>query len=282
MKLASVVIEGRPAFGLVEEGGFVDLSALLEGTCADLREFLAAGDGLRAHAATLAAQAPRVPLSRLTYLPPIPNRDARMFSLGWSYRDHQLETGKEAPTHPFLFSKHPQSMVGHGQPLVRPQASSRFDYEGEVVVVIGTPGRHIPLDRALAHVAGYAIGMDGSIRDWQQHSVTAGKNFDGSSAYGPWLVTADAIADPGAMQLTTRLNGAVMQSSAFGLLAWSVAELVAYVSTITRLEAGDAISTGTPGGVGHKRQPPVFLRAGDVLEVEVSGLGVLRNPVVDE
>ena len=173
-------------------------------------------------------------------------------------------------------------MVGSGQQIVRPLVSTRFDYEGEIVIVIGKAGRHIRESNAMEHVAGYSIGMDGSIRDWQLHSVTAGKNFDNSSAYGPWLVTRDEIPNPKLMTLVTRLNGNQMQCSSYGLLQWETAQLVAYVSTICRLEPGDAISTGTPGGVGNKRNPQVFMKAGDKLEIEVSGIGVLSNTIVDE
>lgn len=280
MKLCSVLLDGRAAFGALVDSGFVDLSEPLAGRCADLREIFARG--LLDEARALVRQGRRYPLDRLRFLRPIPNLDARMFGLGWSYRDHQIETGKEAPEHPFLFNKLPQSMVGHDEALRRPRASERYDFEGEIVVVIGKPGRHIAPEQAMAHIAGYSIMMDGSLRDWQQHSVTAGKNFDGASAYGPCIVTPDVLGAPSDMTLTTRLNGNVVQHSAFALMAWKVEELVAYVSTFTRLESGDSISTGTPGGVGHKRTPPLFMRAGDLLEIEVSGIGVLRNRIEDE
>lgn len=205
-----------------------------------------------------------------------------MFAVGWSYRDHQVETGAAPPTQPFIFQKLPSSMVGHGQPLVKPQASNRFDFEGEIVVVIGKAGRHIALEAAMEHVAGYSILMDGSMRDWQQDSVTAGKNFDPSSAYGPCIVTADEIEDPHRMELVTLLNGVEMQRAHFADMVWGIPALVAYVSTMCQLRAGDAISTGTPSGVGNKRLPPVYLQTDDMLSVEVSGLGVLRNPVISE
>ncbi len=280
MKLCTVSLEGNSRFGALVDRGFIDLSALFGARCKDLKDFLRLD--LMAEASRYLPNAPAIPLEGLQFEPVIPNLEARMFALGWSYKDHQLETGKEAPLHPFIFSKHPQAMVGSGQPLVRPFVSEKFDYEGEVVIVIGKAGRHIPQELAMAHVAGYSIAIDGSIRDWQQHSVTAGKNFDRSSAYGPCLVTRDEMPDPKKMVLVTRLNGVEMQRSSYGLLQWETAQLVSYVSTICRLEPGDAISTGTPGGVGHKRKPPVFMKAGDLLEVEVSGIGTLSNTIIDE
>jgi 2-keto-4-pentenoate hydratase/2-oxohepta-3-ene-1,7-dioic acid hydratase in catechol pathway len=280
MKLASVILDGTPTFGVVTDTGFVDLAARLQGRCADLRELFARN--LVQEAAQIAQRSEAVALERIRFLRPIPNLDARMFALGWSYADHQLETGKEAPQHPFIFSKHPQAMVGHGELLRRPRGSVRFDFEGEIVIVIGKAGHHIPPEQAMEHVAGYTIMMDGSVRDWQQHSVTAGKNFDDSSAYGPWIVTPDAVPPAGEMALTTRLNGTRVQHSTFDRMAWGVAELVTYHSTICRLEPGDAISTGTPAGVGNKRTPPLYMKAGDVVEVEVTGIGVLRNEVADE
>ena len=280
MKLASVQVGGKARFGAITERGFVDLGAHFGSRCADLRGLLAAN--LIDEARKAAAGASAVPLASVAFDRVIPNLDARTFALGWSYKEHQAETGKDAPKHPFLFSKHPQALVGHKRPLVKPRASERYDFEGEIAIVIGKAGRHIPAARAMDHIAGYTILMDGSARDWQEHSVTAGKNFDDSSACGPWLVTRDEIPDAANMELVTRIDGNEMQRSSFSLMAWKLDELVAYVSTITRLEPGDMISTGTPGGVGNKRKPPVYLVAGNVLTVEVSGIGTLENGVVDE
>ncbi|TAK81255.1 MAG: FAA hydrolase family protein [Betaproteobacteria bacterium] len=281
MKLATVKAAGSTHFGAVVKDGFVDLSAKFKGKAVDLAGLLAGN--LLVEAARYAAEAkPDFKLPEVTFLPVNPRLDMRLFALGWAYKDHQLETGKEAPQHPNMFSKHPQSLVGHGQPLVRPQISDKYDYEGEIVIVIGKAGRQIPAASAMEHIAGYSILNDGSIRDFQKHSVTAGKNFDASSAFGPWIVTRDEIPDPKQMVLTTRLNGQEMQHSSFGLMAWDLAYLVSYVSIFCRLEPGDAISTGTPGGVGARRNPPVWMKAGDVIEIEVSGIGTLRNPIVDE
>ena len=281
MKLASVRLHGKPTFGIVRDDGFVDLGARLQGRCADL---IGLFDGpMPAEVLTWATEgAVDARLDQLEWLPVNPRQDMRMFALGWAYKAHQLEAGKEDLTHPNMFSKHPQSLVGHGQPIVRPRVSPKFDFEGEVALVIGRGGRHIPAALAMAHVAGYSIVMDGSVRDYQKHSVTAGKNFDASSAFGPWMVTADEIPEPKKMVLTTRLNGQVMQHSGFDLMAWDLAELVSYISDICTLLPGDVIATGTPGGVGHRRDPQIFMKAGDELEIEVSGIGILRNRVVDE
>ncbi len=281
MKLASIRLRGKHTFGVVRDDGFVDLGARLQGRCTDLVDLLA--KDLLAEARQMAATGPAdAPLDQLEWLPVNPRSDMRMFALGWAYKAHQLEAGKEDLLHPNMFSKHPQSLVGHGQPIVRPSVSDRFDFEGEVALIIGKGGRHIPADQAMAHIAGYSIVMDGSVRDYQKHSVTAGKNFDASSAFGPWMVTADEIPDPKSMVLTTRLNGQVMQHSGFDLMAWDLGELVHYISSICTLLPGDVIATGTPGGVGHRRDPQVFMVPGDVLEVEVSRIGILRNTVVQE
>ncbi len=281
MRLASVLFEGRSLFGAVTSHGFVDFTQAFAGRCEDLRGWLA-GD-YHAESASLVGRASAwIAPEHLVFVPPIPNADARMFAVGWSYRDHQVETGAAPPSKPFIFQKLPSSMVGHGQPLVKPQSSNRFDFEGEIVVVIGKAGRHIALEAAMEHVAGYSVLMDGSMRDWQQDSVTAGKNFDQSSAYGPCIVTADEIQDPNRLELVTLLNGVEMQRAHFADMVWGIPALVTYVSTMCELRAGDAISTGTPAGVGNKRLPPVYLQPNDTLSVEVSGLGALRNTVISE
>lgn len=281
MRLSTVREGGAERFGAVVGDGFIDLTEKFRGRCTGIADLLAKnllGDAL----AMCAGAKPEYAIAELTFLPVIHRTDMRMFALGWAYKDHQLETGKDAPEFPNMFSKHPQSLVGHGQPIVRPRASERFDYEGEVAIVIGKAGRNIPAERAMEHIAGYSIVMDGSMRDFQKHSVTAGKNFDASSAFGPWLVTRDEIPDPAKMELTTRLNGKVMQHSGFDLMAWDLGYLLNYISTFCRLEPGDVISTGTPGGVGNRRDPQVFMKGGDVIEVEVTGIGTLKNTVVDE
>ena len=282
MKLASFSKDGRHSYGAVRDGGIVDLGCRLGERTPTLRRLLTAG--ALAEAAHLATEAtPDVPLSAVTFQPVIPDPD-KIICVGLNYRDHVAETGRTVTEKPALFARFPGSQVGHLQPLVRPKVSEQFDYEGEMAVVIGTGGRHIPAQRALAHVAGYACYNEGSIRDWQRHTgqFLSGKTFAGTGGFGPWLVTADEIPDPSRLTLETRLNGEVVQRTTTDLMITPVPELIAYISTILPLLPGDVIITGTPGGVGAKRTPPLWMKPGDVAEVEISGIGCLRNPVVAE
>jgi 2-keto-4-pentenoate hydratase/2-oxohepta-3-ene-1,7-dioic acid hydratase in catechol pathway len=277
MRLACFEIEARRRFGSVAGDTVTDLGAADGG--GGFQSLLL---GSPTEPPAPVGNAASWPLSSVTLLPPIANLATKVLALGWAYKSHQDETGHKADPFPFFFLKHSQSLVGHQQPIIRPSVSDSYDFEGEFVVVIGKPGRHIPESQAMEHVAGYSILMDGSVRDWQKHSVTAGKNFDRSSSFGPWIVMRDEVADPHALNLTTRLNGDVVQQASTSQLAWSIAYLVHYCSTFTALQTGDVISTGTPGGVGSKRTPPLWLRPGDVLEVEVSGVGTLSNTVMAE
>jgi 2-keto-4-pentenoate hydratase/2-oxohepta-3-ene-1,7-dioic acid hydratase in catechol pathway len=180
-----------------------------------------------------------------------------------------------------MFIRFADTLVGHGGELIRPKVSDNFDFEGELALVIGKGGRHIAPDRALEHVAGYTCFVDGSVRDYQKFSVTSGKNFPGTGPLGPWLVTTDEIPDPGRLTLMTRLNGKEVQRSPTDLLIYSIPQIIAFCSDFTALSPGDVISTGTPEGVGHSRKPPLWMKAGDALEVEITGIGVLRADVVD-
>ncbi|HZR72301.1 fumarylacetoacetate hydrolase family protein [Bradyrhizobium sp.] len=280
MKLLSFLIEGRPSYGAVKGEGVLDLGRRLPWR--SLRELLEA-DGLNQAAAQLASGRPDYALNAVSYAPVIPD-PGKIICVGLNYRDHVAETGRTVTEKPALFARFACSQVGHLQPLVKPKVSDDFDYEGELAVVIGKPGRHIPANRALAHVAGYACYNEGSIRDWQRHTsqFLAGKSFAESGSFGPWLVTTDEIPDPSKLTLQTRLNGAVVQNTTTDLLITPVPELIAYISTICPLAPGDVIVTGTPGGVGAKRTPPLWMRPGDTVEVEISGVGILRNSVVAE
>jgi 2-keto-4-pentenoate hydratase/2-oxohepta-3-ene-1,7-dioic acid hydratase in catechol pathway len=281
MRLASFKTGTGPTYGIVGERGIVDLGARLGTRYPDLRALIAA-DALD-EARRLADAPPDVPLERVAWLPVIPNPD-KIVCVGLNYEEHRVETQRERTDHPAVFLRVAESQVGHGEPILLPPESTQLDYEGEIAVVVGAPGRRIPEARAWEHVFGYAPYNDGSIRDWQRHTVqwTAGKNFARTGGFGPWLVTADEIAPGVVLELTTRLNGAVMQHATTDMLIHSIPRLVAYISTWTTLLPGDVIVTGTPGGVGARRNPPVWMKAGDVVEVEVSQVGVLRNVVAAE
>jgi 2-keto-4-pentenoate hydratase/2-oxohepta-3-ene-1,7-dioic acid hydratase in catechol pathway len=229
----------------------------------------------------LAAAVATLPLEGLALLPPLAPH-SQLICVGINYADHAAETGLAAQRAPAVFLRHGSSVVGHGQPLWRPRASVEYDYEGELAVVIGAAGRHIPAADAMRHVAGYACFMDGSVRDFQRDSVTAGKSFPRSGALGPWIATADEVGDPAALVLQTRINGELVQSAATATMLHSVASLVAYCSRWTHLQPGDVIATGTPAGVGARRVPPRWLAPGDEVEVSLQGVGTLRNRVQAE
>jgi len=241
------------------------------------------GDALKdAHARLQSGT--RLDLSAITYLPPIP-KPGKLICVGLNYRLHAAESGVDLPTYPTLFVRFPTSFVGHGVPLVRPNASNQFDYECELALVIGRGGRHIAAADALNHIAGYSAFNDGSLRDYQFKAPqwTPGKNFDKTGSFGPVFVTADELP-PGAkdLKIETRVNGTVLQSSHTGDMVFDVPSLIAIISEVMTLEPGDVISTGTPSGVGVARKPQVFLKPGDICEVFVEGIGTLSNPVVQE
>lgn len=278
MKLASFSLAGRDSWGIVEGDRIIDVGAVAGGDRRDLRGALAHGFD-----PALAASAPTHGLSEITFLPVIANPD-KIFCVGINYATHIAETGRPTPTHPVIFTRVPASQVGHGQPILRPKESHQLDFEGELAVVVGKAARRVSADEALGVVAGYACYNDGSIRDWQRHSsqFAPGKNFYRTGGFGPWLVTADEIPDPSALNLITRLNGEIMQQAPISDLVFGVAELIAYCSVFTPLLPGDVIVTGTTGGVGLFRDLPLFMKPGDVVEVEISGIGTLTNPVADE
>ena len=233
--------------------------------------------------ADLAAREPDIALADVTLLPPVPD-SGRIICIGLNYKRHIEETGHDAPAYPILFPRYPSSLVGHDVPLVRPRLSDKFDFEGEMAVVIGKPGRHVSAERALEHVAGYACFNDGSLRDYQRHTsqFLPGKNFDRSGSFGPWLVTPDEAGDVRDLTLTTRLNGEVMQHTRIDDLLFGVEDLISYVSQIWEIRPGDIIATGTPGGVGAAREPKLWMKPGDRIEVEIDRLGTLSNPIVAE
>lgn len=220
----------------------------------------------------------------LSLLPPC-DRPGKIVCLGLNYQEHAREFDAQAPSYPAVFARFASSLIGHGQPLVRPRVSDTFDYEGEMAVILGRRGRHIAERDALDHVFGYAVFNDGSLRDYQMRTTqwTVGKNFDGTGAFGPWVVTADELPPGGAgLILETRLNGTVMQHASTSDMVFGVARTIALLSEAMTLEAGDLLVMGTPSGVGYGRKPPVYMKHGDVCEVSIERIGTLRNTVVDE
>jgi 2-keto-4-pentenoate hydratase/2-oxohepta-3-ene-1,7-dioic acid hydratase in catechol pathway len=282
MKLVSFERQGRMGFGAVVDGGVVDLGAAFAGRHADLKALLEA-DGLAEAARLLATRKADFALKDVTLLPVIPN-PGKIWCCGLNYHEHVKETNREVTEQPTFFLRVADSLVGHAQPIVRPRESTQLDYEAEIAVVIGRGGRRIAEADAASHVAGYSCYNDGSVRDWQRHTTqwAPGKNFWRTGGFGPWMVTADEIPFGTTMTLVSRLNGQEMQRATTDMLIHSIARQIAYVSTIAPLRAGDVIVTGTPGGVGARRQPPVWMKAGDVVEIEVDRIGVLRNPIADD
>jgi 2-keto-4-pentenoate hydratase/2-oxohepta-3-ene-1,7-dioic acid hydratase in catechol pathway len=282
MRVMSFSVDGRAGFGLAVDNGVIDAGNRLGGKYRGLRDVLLA-DALPA-LRQLEREAPDYALDDVAFLPVIPDAAVKFLCIGINYIPHIKEMGRERPDHPVVFVRFQDSLVGHGEPIVRPSDSVQLDWEGELAVIIGKRARRVSRERALDYVAGYACFNDGSVRDFQRHSqqFTPGKNFHASGSFGPWLVTADEQPDVKKLELTTRLNGAVMQNESVGELCFDVPQLIEYCSKWTQLEPGDVIVTGTPGGVGAGRKPPVWMKGGDTVEVEITGLGVLRNRIEDE
>ena len=281
-RFATYSAEGRTYYGAVTEAGAVALSPLFP-QWPTLREVIAA-DGL--HALAMAAQGRAVTHEDFTYEIPIPAPE-KIICVGVNFPDRNAEykDGQEAPPNMSLFVRFPRSFTGHGRALVRPKASEQLDYEGEIAVVIGKGGRHIPQDQALSHIAGLTLCNEGTLRDWVRHAkinVTQGKNFDSSGAMGPWLVPYTHAAQIEDVGLVTRVNGETRQDDRTGRMIFPVARQIAYISTFTTLVPGDIIVTGTPTGAGARFDPPRYLKPGDVIEVEAEGIGILRNTVEDE
>jgi len=279
MKLASYRLDGEDTFGAVVGDGVVTLGGR-KGRFPTLREAIAA-NGLDEIRRAVAGKTAERKLSDIRFLPVIPD-PPKILCVGINYKSHAEETGRDTMSNPQIFLRLANTLIGHDGEMVRPKVSTNFDFEGELAAIIGKPGRHIKESDALAHVAGYTCFVDGSVRDYQKHSVTPGQNFSATGPLGPWMVTSDEIRDPTVMTLMTRLNGVEMQRSGTDMLIYSIPRIISYVSDFTPLEPGDVIATGTPAGVGHRRNPPVWMKAGDVLEVEFFGIGTLRSRIVDE
>ena len=282
MKLISFLLHNTAQYGIVQGDKVLNLSPILGAQAPDLKTLIA--KKLQADAAkALQQHQPDLNYADLHLLPVIPNPN-KIICVGLNYGEHVRETGRELTENPALFVRMPDSQVGHGQDIVRPPESHRLDYEGEIAIVIGEGGRRIAEADAWKHIFGYACYNDGSIRDWQVSTTqwTAGKNFWHTGGFGPWMVTADEIQPNQKMSLVTRLNGQEMQRATTDMMIHSIPRQIAYISTFIPLQAGDVIVTGTPGGVGNKRNPQVFMKPGDVVEIEVDAIGILRNTIRDE
>ena len=275
--------QGQPALGARIGQELIDLTAL--GLPDSLDALLRQGQaGMEAARAAVARAPTRRSIAGLEYLPPL-HKPSKAFAIGLNYTDHAAESNFEPPKFPVVFQRYPSSWVGHEDALLRPKVSTQFDYEAELVAVIGKGGRYIPREKALDHVAGYSLFNDGSIRDYQlrTNQWTLGKNFDASGSFGPEFVTADELpAGASGLQLSCRLNGETLQNANTRDMIFDVATLVSVCSEAMALQPGDIIITGTPSGVGMARKPQVWMKAGDVCEVEIEGIGVLRNPIADE
>lgn len=287
MRLLSFDRAGHAGLGVRVGEDVVDLAVACPGLPASLRELLDLGEpamaAVRAGVARAGSSAV-IPLAEIRHRPPVPD-PRKIFCLGVNYREHAAEASREVPGYPMVFARYATSLVGHQGDIVRPRCSVRLDYEAELAVVIGQRAKHVPRDRALDVVAGYAAFNDGSVRDYQRKTsqFTPGKNFDATGGFGPELVTSDELPAGGrGLRIQARLNGTALQDSNTDLMIFDVAHTIALISEWITLEPGDVIVTGTPSGVGVFREPPVFMQAGDVCEIEIEGVGLLRNGVVDE
>ena len=283
MRFLSFRTDERASFGALKDDAIVDVGKLLG--IPTLGAALRAGALPRA-VEVAAAREPSVALDEIRYLPTVPDPE-KIICIGVNYanRNAEYKDSEPPPKYPSVFMRTPGSLVGHLEPIVRPRESEQLDYEGEIALVIGTEGRRIAERDAWRHVAGLSLINEGSVRDWLRHSkfnVTPGKNFERSGAFGPWLVTADEFRDGEELHLTTRVNGEVRQDDTTANLIFSFARLIAYLSSFMRLLPGDVIATGTPTGAGARFDPPKYLKAGDVVEVQAPRIGTLSNPIVDD
>ena len=280
MKLATFKTAQGASYGAVVGKGIVDLRRYLGNQYPDLKALIAADaiDQAKKHL----SETPDYQASDITWLPVIPNPD-KIICVGLNYQDHVVETKRDNTEQPAIFLRLPESQVGHKQPIVRPRESTDLDYEAEIAVIIGRPGRRISQKNSWDHIAGYSCYNDGSVRDWQRHTIqwTAGKNFARTGGFGPWMVTADEIPPNTKMTLSCRLNGQQMQHATTEQMIFRIPKIIEYVSTWTTLVPGDVLVTGTPGGVGSRRTPPIWMKAGDRVEVEVDKVGVLENTIAD-
>jgi len=281
MKFATFKVGDKVTWGTIEGDSVIDVGSVLGARFGDLKSLIAQDGYAEARAAIVSS--PRYAMTEIGWLPVVPN-PGKILCVGLNYEKHRQETGRSEVAHPTIFSRFANTQTGHLTDILRPAVSTELDYEGELALIIGKGGRYISRDRALEHIAGYACYNDGSVRDWQRHThqFTPGKNFPRTGGFGPWMVTADELPDLGKRGIMTRLNGQIVQQARLGEMIFDIPTLVEYCSSFNPLESGDVIVTGTPGGVGVKRTPPLWMKPGDVVEVEIEGIGILRNGISDE
>ena len=282
MKLVKFARMGKICFGALKAGGVVDLTGRIDHNANSVKDILKLNLVEKAKE-YIKDKDGEISISEITFLPVIPDPE-KIFCIGLNYQEHKKETGRPDVKNPTIFTRFANTQTGHLQPLVKPNFSDRFDYEGELAITIGKGGRYIKEKNALEHIAGYSCYNDGSVRDWQKHTsqFTPGKNFQHTGGFGPYMLTADEITDYKTLKIQTRLNGKVMQDATLNDLIFTIPEIIEYCSTFTELNPGDVIATGTPGGVGDRREPPVYMKDGDTVEIEISKLGVLKNPIIKE
>lgn len=280
MKLLSFIRLGRPCFGAVVKDGVIDLTGKLDPDINTLKDLISLNLEDQAEE-YIAGKTKDLSFSDITFLPVIPNPE-KIMCVGLNYLEHKKETGRPDVDNPTIFTRFADSQVAHLQPLIKPDNSDRFDYEAEMAIIIGKGGRFISEEDALNHIAGYSCYNDGSIRNYQRHTsqYTPGKTFPGTGGFGPYMVTPSEVGDYRELPIELRLNGNVMQKAKLSDLIFPIPRLISYISEFTALSSGDVIVTGTPGGVGDKRNPPVYMVPGDVVEVDIGLLGILKNPVV--
>jgi 2-keto-4-pentenoate hydratase/2-oxohepta-3-ene-1,7-dioic acid hydratase in catechol pathway len=280
MKLATFKTAKGASYGAVVDKGIVDLGKRLGNRYPDLKSLIAANAFKEASALLKEPQDHKV--SEITWLPVIPNPD-KIVCVGLNYQDHVVETGRDNTEQPAIFLRVADSQVGHLQPIIRPRESTHMDFEAEIAVIIGKGGRRISQKDSWSHIAGYSCYNDGSVRDWQRHTIqwTAGKNFAQTGGFGPWMVTADEIPPNTKMTLSCRLNGERMQHATTEQMIFKIPKIIEYVSTWTTLLPGDVLVTGTPGGVGARRTPPLWMKPGDKVEIEIDKVGILENGIAD-
>lgn len=268
---------------MVDDKGFVALSGAAPDLPTTMMGLLSLDGGLEAARAATDGKSADLSLDDVQLLPLIPDTPI-IWCAGVNYKDHADETGRGHQEEPMMFIRSNHGLIADGDPLIKPDISDMLDFEGELAAIIGIGGRHISQADAFSHIAGYSIFNDGTVRDWQRHTIQfcPGKNFEGTGPFGPWMVTADEFGDPYQQNLTTRLNGEDVQHTSIGMMDHKIEKLVEYCSTVHTLRPGDVISTGTPGGVGSRREPPLWMKDGDTIEVEITGIGKLVNPIKNE